>query len=224
MIEKLIYKFFNVYNKIFKENFNKKLDFQWSKKPRRYEIINKIIKKKKYNTYLEIGCFKNDTFNSIIIKDKIGVDPVSGGTIRKTSDEFFKDNKNYFDICFIDGLHKYNQVRKDIFNCLNFLNNDGVILVHDCLPERIRDQMIPRSHEHWNGDVWKAIVEIRTLVDFDTYTCLADEGIGIIFKRPNSNLLEIDVKNFKDLKFQYFYNNHKEIMNIINEKDILKIF
>ena len=224
MIEKLIYKFFNVYNKIFKENFNKKLDFQWSKKPRRYEIINKIIKKKKYNTYLEIGCFKNDTFNSIIIKDKIGVDPVSGGTIRKTSDEFFKDNKNYFDICFIDGLHKYNQVRKDIFNCLNFLNNDGVILVHDCLPERIRDQMIPRSHEHWNGDVWKVIVEMRTLVDFDTYTCLADEGIGIIFKRPNSNLLEIDVKNFKDLKFQYFYNNHKEIMNIINEKDILKIF
>ena len=45
MIEKLIYKFFNVYNKIFKENFNKKLDFQWSKKPRRYKIINKIIKK-----------------------------------------------------------------------------------------------------------------------------------------------------------------------------------
>ena len=144
MIEKLIYKFFNVYNKIFKENFNKKLDFQWSKKPRRYEIINKIIKKKKYNTYLEIWCFKNDTFNSIIIKDKIGVDPVYGGTIRKTSDEFFKDNKNYFDICFIDGLHKYNQVRKDIFNCLNFLNNDGVILVHDCLPERIRDQMITK--------------------------------------------------------------------------------
>ena len=224
MIEKLIYKFFNVYNKIFKENFNKKLDFQWSKKPRRYEIINKIIKKKKYNTYLEIGCFKNDTFNSIIIKDEIGVDPVSGGTIRKTSDEFFKDNKNYFDICFIDGLHKYDQVRKDIFNCLNFLNNDGVILVHDCLPERIRDQMIPRSHEHWNGDVWKAIVEIRTLVDFDTYTCLADEGIGIIFKRPNSNLLKIDIKNFKDLKFQYFYNNHKELMNIINDKDILNIF
>lgn len=224
MLEKLIYKFFNIYNKIFKENFNKKLDFQWSKKPKRYEIINKIIKKKKYNTYLEIGCFKNDTFNSIIIKDKIGVDPVSGGTIKKTSDEFFKDNKNYFDICFIDGLHEYDQVRKDIFNCLNFLNNDGVILVHDCLPERIRDQMIPRSHEHWNGDVWKAMVEIRTLVDFDTYTCLADEGIGIIFKRPNSNLLKIDIKNFKDLKFQYFYNNHKELMNIINDKDILNIF
>jgi len=224
MLEKLIYKFFNIYNKIFKESFNKKLDFQWSNKPKRYEIINKIIKKKKYNSYLEIGCFKNETFNSIIIRDKIGVDPVSGGTIKKTSDEFFKDNKNYFDICFIDGLHKYDQVRKDIFNCFNFLNNDGVILVHDCLPERIRDQMIPRSHEHWNGDVWKVIVEMRTLVDFDTYTCLADEGIGIIFKRSNSNLLKIDVKNFKELKFQYFYNNHKELMNIIHDKDILNIF
>ena len=47
MSQKLIYKFFNIYNKIFKENFNKKLNFQWSNKPKRYEILNKIIKKKK---------------------------------------------------------------------------------------------------------------------------------------------------------------------------------
>ena len=33
---------------------------------------------------------------------------------------------------------------------------------------------------HWNGDVWKAIVESRTYEDVDTYTCVADHGLGII--------------------------------------------
>lgn len=224
MEKKIIYKFFNIYNKIFKENFNKKLNFDWTKKPKRFEIINNIIKYRKYNSYLEIGCFKNETFNAIKIKNKIGVDPFSGGTIRKTSDDFFKENQNYFDICFIDGLHHYKQVKKDILNCANFLNKNGVILVHDCLPERIRDQMVPRSHEHWNGDVWKAIVEIRTLDNFDTYTCLADEGIGIIFKRPNRKILDINTRDYKNLKFKYFYENYTKIMNIIDEKNIKKIF
>ena len=60
---------------------------------KRYEIINNIIKYKSYKDYLEIGCFNDENFNKIKIENKIGVDPVSGGNIRKTSDEYFKSNK-----------------------------------------------------------------------------------------------------------------------------------
>ena len=203
------YKLNYLFNKIFKESFNEKLNFDWSRSSKRFTVINNIISKMKYKKYLEIGCFKDETFKQIEIQDKTGVDPVSGGTIRLTSDKFFFQNKEKFDIIFIDGLHIYEQVRKDIQNSLNVLNQNGVILLHDCLPKKTRDQMIPRSHEHWNGDVWKSIVEIRVNPNLDTYTCLADEGIGIILKRPNRNLLSIKKKNYKKLKFRYYFDNYQ---------------
>ena len=31
--------------------------------------------------------------------------------------------------------------------------------------------------------LWQSIVECRTKEDIDTYTCYADHGIGIIFKK-----------------------------------------
>ncbi len=217
------YRFFNFYNLLLKENFKKKLNFDWSSLPQRFEIINKIIKKNSYERYLEIGCFKDENFNKINITYKVGVDPVSGGTVRKTSDEYFKNNKEYFDIIFIDGLHYFDQVKKDIENSLDFLNTKGIIIVHDCLPSKIRDQMIPRAHEKWNGDVWKAIVEFRTKDHLDVYTCFADEGLGIILKRNNKNKLDLNLKDFKKLKFKDYYHNYSKFMNIISEDDLLKI-
>jgi hypothetical protein len=223
-IQKKLYKINNLFNKIFKENFDYKLNIDWSKTSNRYDIINNIIEHKKYKKYLEIGCFQNETFNKIHIEHKIGVDPVSGGTIRKTSDSFFSQNTNTFDIIFIDGLHKYYQVRKDILNSIKFLNHQGVILLHDCVPLKIRDQMIPRSHTHWNGDTWKAIVEARTLDYIDTYTILADQGIGLIFKRKNRNILKINDSNFINLKFSDYFNQYKKFMNPINENEIFSLF
>ena len=44
-----------------------------------------------------------------------------------------------------------------------------------------------RFKNSWNGTVWKAIVEFRTKEELDTYTCYADQGIGIILKRKNRN-------------------------------------
>ena len=217
------YQIANIYNSIFKENFKKKLHFDWVKYPARYDIIKKIIEKKKYSSYLEIGCFEDETFNKINIDKKVGVDPNSGGNVRLTSDNFFKINKDTFDIIFIDGLHTFEQVKKDITNSLNILNKNGVLLLHDCLPQKVRDQASPRAHEHWNGDVWKAIVECRTQKDIDTYTCFADQGIGVIFKRPNHNILNLNYKNFKKIKFKDYYYNYKEYMNLIDVKDLLSM-
>ena len=217
------YQIANIYNSIFKENFKKKLHFDWVKYPTRYDIIKKIIEKKKYSSYLEIGCFEDETFNKINIDKKVGVDPNSGGNVRLTSDNFFKINKDTFDIIFIDGLHTFEQVKKDITNSLNILNKNGVLLLHDCLPQKVRDQASPRAHEHWNGDVWKAIVECRTQKDIDTYTCFADQGIGVIFKRLNQNILNLNYKNFKKIKFKDYYYNYKEYMNLIDVKDLLSM-
>ena len=91
------------------------------------------------------------------------------------------------------------------------------------MPNKIWNQIVPRIYGHWNGDVWKSIVETRTLQNIDTYTCKADHGLGIIINRPNKNILDINIENFKKLKFRDYYNNHDKYMNIIEVSELEKI-
>ena len=219
-----IFKLYILYHYIFGEKFYKKLDFEWHKYPSRDQIIQEIINRKKYKSYLEIGCDQDQVFSKIKIEKKIGVDPVSGGTIRDTSDNFFKKNDIKFDIIFIDGLHEYNQVKKDINNSLFFLNNNGVIFLHDCMPRGFIYQAVPRASGAWNGDVWKNIVETRTMQEVDTYVVFADHGLGMILKRPNKNFLNINIKNFKNLKFKDYYYNYQNYLNVISSDDLKNIF
>ena len=209
---------------IYGEKFFKRLNYDWSQYPSRIQIIQEIINKEKYKNYLEIGCDNDENFSQVVVENKIGVDPLKGGTLRMTSDKFFRDNKKKFDMIFLDGLHTYEQTIKDINNSLEFISDKGVIIIHDCLPKKIWNQIVPRVYGHWNGDVWKAIVHSRTYNYADTYTCIADHGLGIIFKRKNKDCLEINVKNFKNLKFSQYYTNHNKYMNLINYEDIDKIF
>ena len=209
---------------IYGEKFYKRLNYNWEGLPSRTEIIQNIINKNKYKNYLEIGCDNDENFSKIKIEKKIGVDPLKGGTLRITSDDFFIKNNEKFDIIFLDGLHTYEQTIKDIDNSIKFLNNNGVILVHDCLPKKIWNQVVPRLYGHWNGDVWKAIVHSRTYDYADTYTCAVDHGLGIIFKRKNRDTLKLHNINFKNLKFADYFNNHEVFMKPIKHQDLDKVF
>ena len=207
---------------IFGEKFYKRLNFDWTSFPTRIQIIQKIINLKKFKSYLEIGCYNDDVFSNIIIDDKTGVDPVSGVNIRETSDNFFKKNNRKFDLIYIDGLHHYDQVKKDIENSIFFLNVNGIIVIHDCMPRSFIEQAVPQSKGTWTGDVWKNIVECRTLPFIQTYTVYADHGISILLKRPNKNILELKLSDFKKLKFEDFYYNHNLYFNVISFDDMIK--
>jgi len=189
----------------------------------RKEIINTIIKIKNFKNYLEIGCDQNELFSQVLIQNKIGVDPYNGGTHRMTSNNFFDQNNRMFDLIFIDGLHTYEQSLKDIQNSLTFLKQNGFILVHDCFPRTYFDQAVPRAQRKWNGDVWKAILEIRTLEYVDTYVGAFDNGIGLILKRKNRNKLQLDSKVFKRMKYKEYYENYKRYLNLVNKDEFFKI-
>ena len=210
-MEKLnkISKIFNkLYYNIFVESFKKKLHFNFPSNYFRWDLIQYLISKNKYSDYLEIGCDQDQLFSKIKIENKIGVDPYSGGNVRKTSDDFFKDNKEKFDIVFIDGLHTYNQVKKDILNSLDCLKEGGIVLVHDCMPDSLSKQAVPRYRMIWNGDVWKAIVDLRQREDLEIFTCEMDQGIGVIKKEINSSILKIE-KPVINLKFKDYFDNYK---------------
>ena len=203
-----------LYYFLFKERFSKKIDFKFDN-VYRWDLIEHLDNKYKFSNYLEIGCNDDELFSRIKIKNKIGIDPVIGGNMKITSDDFFMQNKLKFDCVFIDGLHIYDQVKRDIVNSSEFLNDNGFILVHDCLPRSISNQAVPRYKLTWNGDVWKAIVDLRRDPNLEIFTCLADEGISIIQNKKNSNILKI-YKKISEIKFKDFYYNHQEYMRIIS--------
>ena len=164
----------------------------------RIEIINSLIKKNGYKTYLEIGvntpAQPGYSHESIEVETKHGVDPNVDTTFKMTSDNFFDQNTKTYDIIFVDGLHIFDQAHRDIVNGLKFLNNGGTIAVHDCNPRREITQRPIRASSVWHGDVWKAILKLRMEnPNIEIYTINADEGCAIIKKghqelfRPNTN-------------------------------------
>jgi len=223
LVSKNVWKIFYFFHFINGGFNSKKINISFKDKKQRTEIVNEIIALKKYKSYLEIGTFKDDLFSKVKCDSKTGVDPVSGGNIKKTSDDFFYNNNQKFDLIFIDGLHHYKQVKKDINNSLFALNDNGIILMHDCMPRDYYYQAVPRCQYNWNGDTWKAFIELRNAVNYDTYCCYADQGIGVILKRKNKNKLDLKIKNFKKINFNNYVENYKKYLNLIEYKDLLKI-
>lgn len=142
--------------------------------------------------YLEIGCFNDEVFNSVpLLKhQKVGVDPQKGGTLRLTSDTFFLKNKDKFDIIFIDGLHHYEQVRRDIINSINSINSNGIIFIHDMLPESEISSKVPRQKftSNWNGDVFRVIFDLLDNDNLVFNIVNIDFGVGIIKLKNNGKI------------------------------------
>ncbi|MGY4711337.1 class I SAM-dependent methyltransferase [Mycolicibacterium sp. CBM1] len=141
-----------------------------------------------------------------------------------TSDAFFRDEKEFLDqhrvdVALIDGLHTYEQVVRDVENTVRHLKDDGVIFLHDCNPpfelagrraqswdEFMAQQSGPLKIGIWNGDVWKAIVQLRsTRPDLVVGVLRCDQGVGFVRKGvPESTLSyspeQVSALSYADLK------------------------
>jgi len=210
----------------------------------RSDIINHLAKKISAKSYLEIGVrLHSENFDRINIDYKVGVDPCveffdREPTYKLTSDDFFAQNTETFDIIFVDGLHEFKQVKRDINNSLKFLNDGGFIVCHDMNPVIYERQLLkedPKRHEYslrekekgnpeyglWNGDCWKAFVKIRNeRNDLTMCTVDTDFGCGIIsFGRQEL----LDFKE-EDINYQNLDKKRKEWLNLISVGEFLNLF
>jgi hypothetical protein len=139
--------------------------------------INEIIKFTSGVKYLEIGVNYGYTFEGVIANYKVAVDPEkrfipykSGVFFKGTSDEFFCEDNTNFDMVFVDGLHEYRQVLRDIINSLNLLSEKGKVIIDDVFPQNFNTAIkewymlsndeklaISKGRFSWQGDVYKAI-------------------------------------------------------------------
>ena len=204
----------------------------------RTKIINLLANKISAKSYLEIGTrIHSHNYVKINIPNKVGVDPCivkfdREPTYKLTSDEFFFQNQNYFDIIFIDGLHEAQQFYRDIVNSLSFLNKGGYIICHDLNPKNYYRQLrfndpqriafINRPHNKypnlWSGDIWKAWVELKTeRFDLNMFVINADFGCGVI-QRGSQDLLDL---GGLDLTYKNFCQNRKRWLNLISKQDFI---
>jgi hypothetical protein len=140
-----------------------------------------------------------------------------------TSDDFFAGESEVLarrgvDVALIDGLHTYRQVARDVENTLKYLRDDGVILLHDCNPAHATIECAATSYADfrvqnpwwvtllgWSGDVWKAIVYLRSSRhDLRIAVLDCDCGVGVIRRgAPEAPLSytpeEIDGFGYADL-------------------------
>lgn len=199
----------------------------------RVDVINTLLKHNQGTSYLEIGVRRGETISQIKANLRVGVDPglqienitpkelkkgLEGANFHKiTSDDFFKENTEKFDVIFIDGLHVYDQVMKDILNSLNILKEKGFIVVHDCNPTTKKAADRIQTEGVWNGDVWKAIYDVKeNYRDVDYFVLDEDFGLGILsFKNEAGRSY---LPKFKDeiakLTYEFLEKKRKEILNL----------
>jgi predicted O-methyltransferase YrrM len=97
-------------------------------------LINDLISDLNYKSYLELGVSVGESWKLIYCENKIGVDNNINvanefdGVIHATTDDYFLNNKDKFDLIYIDALHEKNQVYKDFKNSFNSLNDSGIII------------------------------------------------------------------------------------------------
>ena len=216
----------------------------------RWDIINWLIGKYGYKTYLEIGVEKGDCFMRVEYEQQTGVDPdpESPADIHETSDVFFYDllvdefeiGKPHveYDIIFIDGDHHEGQVIKDINNSLDHLAEGGTIVVHDCNPPTAQHAaekpMIFKQRNDgseyfvWNGTVWKAFVMTRLFRKDLQCRCVdADWGCGIIQRGewiPYKGQMYSRDATEEHLTFPIFDKRRVEYLNLITPEAFKEIY
>lgn len=206
----------------------------------RTELLNKIITEKNLHSYVEIG-LSNPYANyvNIIAEEKYSVDPflVNGFdfsndesfkhwlpycTHRMTSDEFFAQNKDKFDIFFIDGLHEEQQCDRDIQNALSAVNVGGYVVVRDVLPKTEAQQSVPRkTNGIWVGDVWKSFYKIAKMKNpnLEVYIVNKERGLGVIHKLANFNYT---VPKDDGITYKNYVENVDKIVEVVDFSDVDK--
>lgn len=155
-------------------------------------FITDMVKFNKYKSYLELGIDngKNISYvsNNTLIKC-IGVDVKSPSVIngfvfhKGTTDDFFINNTDTFDVVFIDACHKVSFVKRDFINALKFLNKNGIILLHDVDPISIG--FIDDKGANYSANAYKIVNWIyKNYPDLNVIVIPIDEaGIAVVNRK-----------------------------------------
>ncbi|ADB41021.1 class I SAM-dependent methyltransferase [Spirosoma linguale] len=208
----------------------------------RLDVIQALMRQKKLKNYLEIGVENGHIFFRIKSTFKIAVDPtfifditrrlgkviinpynLNNQYFEKTSDEFFeRDAQQAFSarkiqLALIDGMHEYRFALRDVENTLRYMDDDGVIIMHDCNPQTVgaAGRFDDWETGEWNGDVWRTIIHLRSQrPDLNVFVLDCDQGLGIVTRQKPESALDFTPSQIDALTYDELVLNRKKWLNL----------
>ena len=151
----------------------------------------------------------------------------------ETSDMFFKNRaaelfaQSPIDVAFVDGLHTWEQTYRDVLNILKHLDRKGVILMHDCNPpssaaahpaeswQVAKKMELPGWNGLWCGDVWKAVVQLRsTHKDLNVFVLDCDFGVGVVSRGTPKSMLELSSSQINAMTYADLETDRSTLLNL----------
>jgi hypothetical protein len=213
--------------------------------------LNELARLLGARRYLEVGVSFGHTFRDIGVAERTGVDPdfafdtsavidASTRLVARISDDFFAAEPflPYYDIVYIDGLHVFEQVVRDLSNTLLRTNHRSVVMLDDTMPSDVFSAL--PDHEaalrlraesgngdrSWHGDVFKTVFYIHDFLPGLNYRTMIDSGHGqtLVWRACNlrrrplfGNLEKISRLTWFDMK------EHLPAMQICTEQEAFRL-
>lgn len=175
-------------------------------------VLDWLHKNRRPEWYLEIGTASGNSLHCANCKS-IAVDPhfkilqpvVSAKQalhlFQTTSDDFFASNVAsklgaVIDLAFLDGMHLFEFLLRDVIGTEKLCSTDGLIVLHDCCPRnfamtnRVWDPSVTKA---WTGDVWKVVPTLRKYRPDLTINVLDCPPTGLVLLSgldPDNRVLE----------------------------------
>lgn len=166
------------------------------------EVVKYFVSILQPDNYLELGLYKGETITYVkdyVKKQCIGVD--ISIPQNKQGYIFYNLSTNVFfekisqgqiqlpklDIVFIDADHSYKQSLKDFNNVFSYVNDQGLIFLHDTFPKN-KDF----TNSGYCGDTYKIVYDLRNRIDCELITLPVHPGLTLVRKRNNHLLWQED--------------------------------
>jgi hypothetical protein len=224
----------------------------------KYSAVQAVIEARKANTFLDLHGEKFAKFLWVKARKKISIYTrfvqyqiprrvkyklflswlpwnLFNEIYTERADDFFEKRaqqllpKKGIDVALVDGDHSFEQTLRDINNCLRYLNDDGVLVVHDCSPASeisatpAKDidaateilKNLPDWQGEWSGEAWRAIASLRsTRKDLHIFVLDCDCGLGIITKGTPENMLEFSEDEIMTMTYRDLDRDRTRILNL----------
>lgn len=175
----------------------------------RSDVIGGFLALHEKPRYLEIGVDTGVTFHAAATARKVAVDPAfkfqpADNTEaveyhQVPSDDFFGErvrDGERFQVIYIDGLHTLEQTLRDLLNAIEYLQDDGVIIIDDVVPssysaslphlsdvEFVRSVMPSETDLSYMGDVYRLVFFVQSFMQSWSYATIAENHGQLVMWR-----------------------------------------
>ena len=141
-----------------------------------------------------------------------------------------------FDVVFLEACHEYKSTRRDMQDALSLVNDNGIIVLHDCLPDSEALSTPSRADlEGWYGVTYKAYLDVLTAHN-DLWYCTVntDCGCGMIRSNQKTRLYKRAIdgdeaclrawRNVGDnyaTAYRIYDRNRNALMNVVTVNEFL---